>query len=193
MIQSIQARLNLTQEEIARRLGVSFSTVNGWARGRTEPRPRHRAALERLHRMTFADSERLPHIVCVDDAEVDRALFAAQIRHANAVLGWRAQVVECADPVDALVTIGRVQPTLTFIDIVMPRMDGREVVERLNQMPDVIFGELVLVTGHRSRSVDDFAHRLGLTVLSKPVNTEELGAVLRRHALGRTVEGAPAT
>ena len=33
----VRARLNLSQEELAKRLSVSFSTINRWERGRSHP------------------------------------------------------------------------------------------------------------------------------------------------------------
>jgi type I restriction enzyme M protein len=45
---SIRARLNLTQEEFAARLGVSYATVNRWESGRTRPQRAQLQALEAL-------------------------------------------------------------------------------------------------------------------------------------------------
>ena len=36
-LQAIRARLDLTQEQLAERLGVSFATVNRWEGGVTKP------------------------------------------------------------------------------------------------------------------------------------------------------------
>jgi type I restriction enzyme M protein len=40
--------LGLSQEQLARRLGVSFATVNRWESGRTQLSPRAKAALAEL-------------------------------------------------------------------------------------------------------------------------------------------------
>jgi type I restriction enzyme M protein len=45
-LRSIRGRLNLTQEQLAERLGVSFATVNRWEGGETKPQ---RAALDAIH------------------------------------------------------------------------------------------------------------------------------------------------
>jgi transcriptional regulator with XRE-family HTH domain len=39
LVQSIRKRTGWTQEQLARELGVSFSTVNCWERGRRKPQP----------------------------------------------------------------------------------------------------------------------------------------------------------
>lgn len=38
-IEELRSRLGLTQEALARRLGISFATVNRWANGRSKPSP----------------------------------------------------------------------------------------------------------------------------------------------------------
>lgn len=39
LVRSLRERLGLTQEEFARELGVSFSTVNVWENGKRQPLP----------------------------------------------------------------------------------------------------------------------------------------------------------
>jgi putative transcriptional regulator len=39
LIRTIREELNLTQEELARELGVTFPTVNRWENDRTQPSP----------------------------------------------------------------------------------------------------------------------------------------------------------
>ena len=47
-LQAIRARLDLTQEQLAERLGVSFTTVNRWEGGITMPQRAARAAIVEL-------------------------------------------------------------------------------------------------------------------------------------------------
>ena len=39
LVRSLRSGLGLTQEELARKLGVSFSTVNGWENRKHSPHP----------------------------------------------------------------------------------------------------------------------------------------------------------
>jgi transcriptional regulator with XRE-family HTH domain len=48
LVREIRRARNLTQEQLAHLLGVTFSTVNGWENGRHRPIPSLVAALERL-------------------------------------------------------------------------------------------------------------------------------------------------
>ena len=69
-LQAIRARLDLTQEQLAERLGVSFATVNRWEGGVTMPQKAARTAIAAL----AAEAG-------IDDAEpaVDEADSAAQV------------------------------------------------------------------------------------------------------------------
>ena len=44
-LQAIRAKLNLTQEQLSKRLGVSFTTVNRWEGGVTKPQKAARTAI----------------------------------------------------------------------------------------------------------------------------------------------------
>src|SRR2546430_9455792 len=48
MLRAIRAQLNLTQEQLAERLGVSFATVNRWEAGANEPQRAARDAIALL-------------------------------------------------------------------------------------------------------------------------------------------------
>jgi DNA-binding transcriptional regulator YiaG len=48
MVKEIRRSLELTQEQLAHELGVTFSTVNAWENGRHRPIPALLAALRRL-------------------------------------------------------------------------------------------------------------------------------------------------
>jgi len=52
ILKTIRKTLNLTQEQLAHRLGVSFVTVNGWENGKRNPSPLARRQIEQLIRET---------------------------------------------------------------------------------------------------------------------------------------------
>ena len=47
-IRKMRKRLNFTQEQLAQKLGVSFTTVNRWEKGKNEPSPLALRALKEL-------------------------------------------------------------------------------------------------------------------------------------------------
>ena len=53
----LRARLGLSQEQLARRLGVSFATVNRWETGRSRPSARARAAIAELEASASLEQE----------------------------------------------------------------------------------------------------------------------------------------
>ena len=69
-LQAIRARLDLTQEQLAERLGVSFATVNRWEGGATTPQRAARTAIAALAVEAGVD---------VDAPEVDEAESAARV------------------------------------------------------------------------------------------------------------------
>src|ERR1700721_1290395 len=54
-LRELRRRLGLSQEQLARRLGVSFATVNRWESGRTQISARSAAALAELEGSAAAD------------------------------------------------------------------------------------------------------------------------------------------
>jgi transcriptional regulator with XRE-family HTH domain len=50
LVRALRRHLGLTQEELARRIGVSFSTVNSWENGKRRPLPFLRRQLEEMAR-----------------------------------------------------------------------------------------------------------------------------------------------
>lgn len=60
-IKEIRKRLNLSQEEFAKKLGVSFTSVNRWENGQTKPSKLARRQIMNLleHIMEYATSANL--------------------------------------------------------------------------------------------------------------------------------------
>ena len=69
-LQAIRARLDLTQEQLAERLGVSFATVNRWEGGVTTPQKAARTAIAALAAEAGIDA---------DEPSVDEAESAARV------------------------------------------------------------------------------------------------------------------
>lgn len=189
LVAGFRARAGLTQEGLARELGVSFSTVNAWEAGRTVPQPRHRRRLEQMAAQwgEGPPADERPTVLCIDDSPLDLELLVTLVRDAADVLGADLNVVAESDAVRGLIALGRLQPAVAFVDIVMPGLDGFELADRIAQMPDVHVGRLVLVTASRVRSTDEAAAERGLDILDKPLTLGGIGAVLRNagvHATG---------
>ena len=70
-------------------------------------------------------------VLIVDDDEDMRRMVGTILRNEN------ANVFAAGDGVDALRKMYEVQPDLVLLDVMMPRMDGWEVLHRIRQMTDV--------------------------------------------------------
>lgn len=97
IIKEIRACLNLSQSELAERLGVSFATVNRWERGRCEPSPIAVNAIKGL---------------CVDN-KIDYSRTAAALDDVYDRLQWAGEeyiLEELNDEVNSLNKAGTVYP-----------------------------------------------------------------------------------
>ena len=183
LVSRIRTRDSLTQEGLARLVGVSFSTVNAWESGRSEPQARHRRRLEQLAAGQDAAESDSVTILCVDDSPFDLENLAWFVRDAAEVLGVDVTVVTESDAMRALIALGRMRPKVAFIDVVMPGLDGLALADRWSEMPELAASTLVLVTAQRDEGIDLAARERGLQVLDKPLTIGVVGAALRRAGL----------
>ncbi|MDN5362064.1 MAG: hypothetical protein PWP70_1111 [Moorella sp. (in: firmicutes)] len=118
--------------------------------------------------------EEKPKILVVDDEEINLALMEAILAPAG------YQVLTAADGGEALEVVARENPDLILLDIMMPRLDGFTVCQRLKTDEATRFIPVILVT-----ALDQLQDRVrGLAAgaddfLTKPVNELELTTRVR--------------
>ncbi|MEJ7597831.1 MAG: response regulator [Kofleriaceae bacterium] len=124
--------------------------------------------------MEVERSDRSARILIVDDERLNRELL-------EAMLGADGFVLETSvDGEDALGAIARHPPDLILLDLVMPGMDGYQVVAALKADPGTRHIPIIIVTG-----LDESAPRLrGLSAgaedfLTKPIDRAELRVRVR--------------
>ena len=118
-----------------------------------------------------------PTLLLVDDEDAIRAGLAAALKRAN------FHVIEARDGEEALRLVEERRPDLIVLDILMPKLDGREVCRRLRQAGNwtpVIMLTQISATGEKISSLEEGAD----DYLNKPFSSRELlariAAVLRR-------------
>jgi two-component system OmpR family response regulator len=127
------------------------------------------------------DGERKPRILVVDDEENITFLLESALRH----FGFDVQVA--ANGRDALKGVGAFAPDVVLLDVMLPDLDGFEIVRRLRSD-----GEKVPVLFLTARdAVDDKVRGLTLggdDYVTKPFSLEEVVAriqvILRRQGVG---------
>ena len=74
-------------------------------------------------------------VIIVDDEDPARSLVKEYLQdYTDLVL-----LDECNNGVDAVKSINSFKPDLVFLDIQMPGLTGFEVLQKLDQMPQVVF------------------------------------------------------
>lgn len=173
LVARIRAANGDTQEALARRLGVSFPTINAWERGRSEPTPRHRGALDEL-----AASLGIVHtfsVLVIDDDPVTAELVEAAAAEVDAAVS----VDSATDGWSGLIKCGANSPHLLFLDIMMPGIDGLEVARQLPTIEGLGDVRVIFITASQSPEVLARAASLGTAVLHKPLELDELAHAMR--------------
>ena len=114
--------------------------------------------------------ERKFGVIVVDDEAPARALIREFLSsHTNFEI-----LAECSNGFDAVKAIAKERPDLVLLDIQMPKLDGFEVLELLEEKPAVIF-----VTAYDQYAVRAFEVQ-AVDYLLKPFGQDRFDAVLAR-------------
>ncbi len=109
-------------------------------------------------------------ILVVDDRAIERRLLAT-------LLGYRGYVVlEAADGAEALTLLQAKRPSLVITDILMPEMDGYELVRRVRGDPALRDLPMILYTAtYGGQAAQTLAGACGATaLLTKPADPGEI-------------------
>lgn len=114
----------------------------------------------------------------------DQALIGEAVRRMLLPeAGWRYRYV--ADPRQAIAVAKEFQPTVILSDLVMPQMDGLELVRRLRADPDTAKIPLIVLSSKEEPATKAEAFRLGANdYLVKLPDRVEVVARLRHHSAG---------
>jgi len=118
--------------------------------------------------MSGSDGEAIVVLVADDDDDV-RELIGFRLEHAG------YEVIGARDGEEALALARRHRPQLCVIDVMMPKLDGYEVTERLRQADGLAEVPIMLLTA----TVEDAAVKRGIDAgatdyVKKPFSPKEL-------------------
>jgi CheY-like chemotaxis protein len=127
------------------------------------------------------------HVLAVDDNEINLRL----VQH---VLEERGFSVECVKSgMEALAALERRRPDLVILDIMMPGLDGCDVLDRIKASPQLASIPVIMLTAKSSDQDLIDSYRSGADYyITKPLIARQLlhGIGL---VLGRELPGPPAT
>lgn len=158
----------ISQEELARRLDVSFASVNAWERGRTEPRAVHRMKLDEMAE-ELGVRQGLSVVVIDDEPDVCE-LVEVMIRTAEP----GAVVTTATNGADGLLACGSLQPDLVLLDLRMPGLDGLNVAEAMSRTEGLERSVLVFVTGTSHGALREAAEAVAARVVTKPLTHSDI-------------------
>lgn len=167
----------MTQEALARRLGVSFPTVNIWERGHREPKREHRREIEALAADLGVRQDL--SIVVIDDNPADCKVLQHRLKKSPTP----AKVEVATNGTDGLLLVGSLKPDILFLDIRMPGFDGIQVADRVQATPGLDNTYTIFVTSLGDEDMIARARATGATtVLKKPVRQADLDKILEAVA-----------
>lgn len=120
-----------------------------------------------------------PRIVLIEDNELSRTLLRSILRNAGyEVIG------EARDGLSGLEMVDRLQPDLVCLDVVMPKLDGMNVLAELRrETPDI---PVIMITGHTDReAVENMIKEGASGIVVKPFNTTKVLAAVERSLAAR--------
>ncbi len=119
----------------------------------------------------------LKRVLVVDDDEVIRQLIAVNLTLEGFDVATAVDGQDCLDKVSAIA------PDVITLDVMMPRLDGRETAIRLRKRPDTSHIKVVLITaGVQGGDQIQHRHACADAYFTKPFDPAEMIRVIRELA-----------
>ena len=182
--------------EIARMLGVSPTTAVNWIRADRMPAYRTPGGHRRVKREDLVkfirdngfpmpadlDDKTLRVLIIDDDPGVREMLSEAFVELSPP---GEVEVETASDGTTGLIEVGRFKPHVLVLDILLPTIDGFEVLRRLKQH-DELGLRVLAISGSRDPDVGPNAVRAGATkFFPKPLDPMELVEAARDGVAAR--------
>ena len=183
--------------QVAQYLGVSAPTVVNWVNtGRLQavrtPGGHRRIARDDI--IAFARSHGYPvpaelaatsgRVLLVDDEPDFSSLVREYLTNRG---GWEVEVADSGFA--AGLAIARFRPAVVLMDILMPDMDGFQVLRMLRADPDMRAIPVVAVTAFRDEGIEERVLREGFAAyVEKPVRLDKLTRLVQAILEGREPE-----
>ncbi len=120
-------------------------------------------------------------VLIVDD-EADHRSYLAEV-----VSGWGYGVSQAGDGEEALTLMNDNQPDILLADLMMPRVDGFELLRRLKSQGNLPPAILMTAFGSLEKALQTIHELDGFWFLEKPLDLGALGILLRRAGVQRSL------
>ncbi|HEV2751645.1 MAG TPA: response regulator [Gemmatimonadales bacterium] len=183
-------------QRVARVCQVSPATVANWIdqgllKGHKTPTGRRRVSADDLTAFLRAHAMAVPPeldqgseqdaVVVVDDDPGYLKALVLTIERSD----LDVDVVEAATGVDALLEIGRVQPSLIVLDYSLPDLNAPEVIRRLLEPGRQLHAEVIVVTGGMPEAAGKELRQMGVKVILNKADGMPAVVEAMRQALER--------
>lgn len=126
-----------------------------------------------VHTVELSFGKNVPTVLVIDDYEGLSRLLKRYL------VGYRCRVVSAADGASGLSMAREIQPDAVILDVMMPNMDGWEVLQRLRNHPDTQHVAVIICSVFNDPGL---AQALGASVfLSKPIKRDDIIHALKRE------------
>jgi twitching motility two-component system response regulator PilH len=116
------------------------------------------------------------HVLVVDDSPTDRQIVTTLLQKQG------YEVTTAVDGEDALDKIAAERPPLIVLDIILPKMNGYQVLRQLKTAPETRDIKVILVSSKSQESDRFWGLKQGADdYIAKPYPDEALLAAVRRH------------
>ncbi|WP_371323370.1 response regulator [Dechloromonas sp. ZY10] len=181
----------LSTRQAAQRLGVSLGTVQNMVESgaleawktagghRRIPVASIDAVLARRRAALGKDNNGMLDLLIAEDEPMLRTLYESTIESWN--LPIRLRMVE--NGFDGLIEVGQRTPDILIADLMMPGMDGFEMIRRLREKPELAQMDIIVISAIERHLIAEKGLPSDVTVFGKPIPFHEIkGFVLGRLA-----------
>jgi excisionase family DNA binding protein len=172
-----------SSREAAELLGVAVSTIqlwtnNGilsaWTTGGGHRRITCSSVdklLEQQSALYSSDIDKRLSIVIVEDDVKQLDLYQKQIK----IMALGADITTASNGYEGLIKIGSVIPDVIITDLLMPNIDGLQMIHELKKIPELKHSSIIIATGLTADEIKKKGRLpAGIEVLTKPVLIEDL-------------------
>jgi CheY-like chemotaxis protein len=117
----------------------------------------------------------MKYLVC-DDSKIARKML---IKSLKSLLGEEIEIVEASNGLEAIQAYTDISPTLTFMDLTMPEMNGFEAVKNIREKDEN--AKIIVVSADiQEASMAKAKENGALGFIKKPISEENLRPVLEK-------------